>query len=240
MQEYYHRFYSQYLSRDIDMLVFGHSGYPVILFPTSEGRYYENKDNGLIDSAAHFLENGLVKIYCPDGIDKESWYNHDIDPYDRVQAHMAYERMIVKDVIDFARYETGSEHVGLAGASLAGYHASNIAFKYPNLVGYLFSMSGIFNIKDFLDDYYDENCYFNNPVDYMPNLCDPWFFDQLKWMDIIIATGTDDSFKGESFWMSDILKEKGIGHHFDIKEGFQHDWLWWRQMFPDYLGRIGR
>ena len=54
------------------MLVFGHAGYPVILFPTSLGRYYQNKDFGLIDSVAHLLDTGKIKIYCPDGIDEQS------------------------------------------------------------------------------------------------------------------------------------------------------------------------
>ncbi|MEW6653016.1 MAG: esterase, partial [Bacteroidota bacterium] len=82
MKEQYHTWYTQYLSRDFEMLVFGHTGFPVILFPTSKGKYYENKDNGLIDSAAHLIENGKIKIYCPDGIDAMSWYNYIIHPAD--------------------------------------------------------------------------------------------------------------------------------------------------------------
>jgi esterase/lipase superfamily enzyme len=38
------------------MLVFGHAGYPVILFPTSMGSYHENKDMGLIESAKWYVE----------------------------------------------------------------------------------------------------------------------------------------------------------------------------------------
>ncbi len=51
MKEEYFKWYSPHLNRDIEMLVFGHAGYPVILFPTSMGSYHENKDMGLIDSA---------------------------------------------------------------------------------------------------------------------------------------------------------------------------------------------
>ena len=56
MKEKYFRWYSPNLSREIEMLVFGHSGYPVILFPTSMGSFHENKDMGLIDSAKWFIE----------------------------------------------------------------------------------------------------------------------------------------------------------------------------------------
>lgn len=62
MQEHYLKWYTQYLSRDFEMLVFGHDGYPVILFPTLNGRYYENKDYGLIAFASHFIEKGKIKF----------------------------------------------------------------------------------------------------------------------------------------------------------------------------------
>ena len=34
----------KHLSRDFETLVFAHDSYPVILFPTSRSRYFENKD----------------------------------------------------------------------------------------------------------------------------------------------------------------------------------------------------
>jgi len=54
--EQYHRWYSPNLSMDLEMLVFGDRGYPVILFPTTKGRYYQNKDFGLIDSVKWFIK----------------------------------------------------------------------------------------------------------------------------------------------------------------------------------------
>ena len=57
------------------MLIFGHSGYPLVIFPTTMGRYFESKDFKLIESVRWFLEQGKVKIYCPDSIDRHSWYN---------------------------------------------------------------------------------------------------------------------------------------------------------------------
>ncbi|MEZ7500271.1 hypothetical protein QO200_16165 [Flavobacterium sp. Arc3] len=56
MKEEYFKWYSPNLNKEIEMLVFGHSGYPVILFPTSMGSYHENKDMGLIESAKWYME----------------------------------------------------------------------------------------------------------------------------------------------------------------------------------------
>jgi esterase/lipase superfamily enzyme len=45
MNERYIKWYTPWLSREFEMLVFGNGGgLPLILFPTSFGRYYQNKD----------------------------------------------------------------------------------------------------------------------------------------------------------------------------------------------------
>lgn len=235
MQEQYVKWYTKHLSRDFEMLVFGHAGYPVILFPTSRGRYFENKDFKLVESASSLIDGGLVKIYCPDGIDEASWYNKSIHPADRVKTYLGYEQVIVQDVFDFARRETGSGKVAVAGCSFGAYHAANLAFRHPDMVGYLISLSGAFNIKQFLDGYYDENCYFNNPPDYVPGQKDPWFLTNMKQMGIVLNAGQQDPCYGETTHLSWLLKQKRVEHWLDIVPGFGHDWPWWREKFPFYV-----
>jgi esterase/lipase superfamily enzyme len=217
------------------MLIFGHSGYPVILFPTSRGKYYENKDFGLIDSVAGLVNEGKIKIYCPDSIDGDSWYNYSIHPADRVKTHMAFESMIINDVIPMAKNDTGRERVAVAGCSFGAYHAANLAFKYQDSIGYLISMGGAFDIKQFIMGYYDDNCYYNNPMDYLPGITDPWKYSHLG---IVLGTGEWDMCLDENQRLSEILKGKGIGHWLDIKRWAGHDWQWWREMFPRYLSEI--
>ncbi len=238
MKEEYHKWYTQYLSREFELLVFGHSGYPIIAFPTSRARYYELKDFGLIGSAAHLIESGQVKIYCPDSVDSDSWYNYSIHPADRVKTHNGYENVILNDVIEFAKYDSGFDRVALAGASFGAYHAANIAFRFPDKVGYLFCMGGAYDIKQFIMGYYDDNCYFNNPPDYLPNLNDEWYLKRIRNMGIILGTGDQDMCLQDNINLSNILNGKGIKHWLDIRHGVGHDWPWWRDMFPDYLSQI--
>ena len=161
MQERYIRWWTPHLSRDFEMLAFGGGGgLPLVIFPTSFGRYYQNKDFGLIDAVAWFVESGRVTIYCPDAIDLDSFYNKSIHPADRMRTHLAYENVIVRDVFDFARRECSTHRVAICGASLGAYHAANIAFKYPNAISQLISLSGAFEISDFFDGYHDDNIYF--------------------------------------------------------------------------------
>lgn len=238
MQEFYHKFYTQYLSCDFEMLVFGSSGFPVILFPTSLGRYYEAKDHGLIHTAERLIDEEKIKIYCPDGLDARSWYNYSIHPADRLKTHMAYERAILNDIVEFAKFDCGTKDVAVAGCSMGGYHALNIAFKHPDKVNSLISISGEYDIHQFIFGYYDDNCYFNNPPDYMPNLTDSWYLDQIKKMLIILGTGEWDESREDSEEMSAILSAKEIPHTLDVRPNSWHDWDSWKKMFPDYLAMI--
>jgi esterase/lipase superfamily enzyme len=56
MNERVIKWYTPYLSREFEMLAFGNAGgLPLILFPTSFGRYYQNKDFGLVDSVSGYV-----------------------------------------------------------------------------------------------------------------------------------------------------------------------------------------
>jgi esterase/lipase superfamily enzyme len=232
--EHLHRWYSPSLSRNIDVLAFGHRGYPVILFPTSLGHYYEAKDFKLIESVNWFLDQGLVKIYCPDGIDALSWYNKSIHPADRVKNHIWYDLMILKELVPLAQQETGVQRVVTAGCSFGGYHATNFAFKHPEVVKYVFNMGAIFDITTQVGNYYDDNVYFNNPPDFLPNAYNPFFND----MFVVFGTGTHDVCWDANEGMASILRAKGIPHWLDVRQNAPHDWPAWREMFPHYLSLI--
>jgi esterase/lipase superfamily enzyme len=238
MHERHHQWYSKYLSRHFEMLSFGHAGYPIVLFPTSNGRYYQNKDFGLVGSIRHLIDAGAVHVYCPDSIDSDSWYNNSIHPADRVKTHIAYEKLIVHDVIDLALRESGAPNVAVGGCSFGGYHAMNLAFRHPDLVGYVISLGGSFDIKQFIHGYYDDNCYFNNPPDYVPNLSDPWYLERINRMGIVLGTGEHDICRGENEQFAHILRSKGIQHWLDVRPGGYHDWPCWNQVFPEYCSLI--
>ena len=234
MQENYHKWYSHTIGKDMEMLVFGHAGTPVVLFPTSKGKYYENKDRGMIDAASWFIENGLVRIYCPDSIDEYSWYNKGVHPGTRAYNHTLYDKLINEEVLGRAFYETGHNHAVMAGASFGGYHAVNFGFRHPNRVRAILSMSGAFDIRDQVDGHYDDNVYFNNPVDFIPNASDGNIWN----MKIILGCADNDSCLPHNIRLSEILDRKGIPHWLDIRPNTTHDWPVWLQMFPHYLSLI--
>lgn len=207
----------------------------VILFPTSMGRYYENRDFKLVESVKWFVETGKIKLYCIDSIDRDSWYAKHLHPSTRVFNHTCYDRMINEELVPMCQMESNVDKVGVAGCSFGGYHALNFAFKHPEKVAYMFSMGGAFDIKQHLGGYYDENVYFNCPPDYISDADNPHLHD----MKIVLGTSEHDFCRSENEWMSTLLHRKGINHWLDIRPFANHDWPVWREMFPNYLSKIG-
>jgi esterase/lipase superfamily enzyme len=234
LKEEHIKWFSPTLGGETEMLVFGHAGVPVIIFPTSMGSYHQNKDFLLIDAVAWFVENGLIKIYCPDSVDKHSFYNDTIHPSERIRNHVIYDRFILDEVVSRASEETGHHKVTVAGCSFGGYHAINFAFRHPSRVSNAFSMGGAFDITNHLDGYYDENVYYNNPVDYLGNLND----DNLWKMGIILGVGEQDFCLPQNNRLADIMRQKGMPFWLDVRPNAVHDWPVWREMLPTYFGRM--
>jgi len=234
VKEEHKKWYSPTLGKDFEMLVYGHYGTPVIIFPSTMGRYFESRDFKLIDSVAHLVDEGKLKIFCVDSIDKYSWYNKKAHPADRVKKHLWYDRFICDEIVNSLRHSYGISKVVVGGASFGGFHAANFAFRHPDMVSHVISMSGSFDIRSFMDGYYDDNVYFNNPVDYLKNNNNP----ELWKLKIILGYGEWDICKDANLVLSKILHEKGISHWLDEYKWAEHDWPLWRQMFPKYLSSL--
>ncbi|PYX71444.1 MAG: esterase, partial [Acidobacteria bacterium] len=99
----YHKEYSQELHRDMEMLVFGHAGTPLLVFPTSRGKFFEYEDRGMIGVLGRKIERGELQVFCPDSVDSESWYNKGVHPRVRVLRHLQYERYILHELLPFIR-----------------------------------------------------------------------------------------------------------------------------------------
>jgi esterase/lipase superfamily enzyme len=231
MRREYHKWYSHRLGRHMELLAYGHAGFPVLVFPSSRGRFHEYEDRGMIHTLARKIEAGHLQIFCVDSVDAESWYNRGIHPHDRVARHVAYESYVLEEVVPFMKGANGASQISVTGCSFGGYHSVNFALKHPDLVTNCVSMSGAFDMRSFMNGYYDNLFYLNNPVDYIAGLTDPWFLDRYKGMRLVLAAGDHDICLGENFRMADILGRKGIKHWLDVWTGGErHDWPLWQRM----------
>ena len=115
----YVSWFSSNLRRNMELLWFGHSGRPVVLFPTSMGRFYQNEDFGLVGSVADKIAVGEVQLVCVDSVDKESWYNKGAHPADRARRHDQYDQYIRREIVPYIQQRAGRGDLAAAGGPVS-------------------------------------------------------------------------------------------------------------------------
>jgi esterase/lipase superfamily enzyme len=238
MRRDYHKWFSHDLGRDMEMLVYGHDGLPAIVFPTSQARFYEFEDRGMVGAAAEQVESGRLQLFCVDSVDAESWYNKGVGADWRAARHTSYEHYILRDVVPLVRQVNHRPQLVSVGCSFGGYHAVNIALKHPHLFTGFLSMSGAFDLRGlgFGRGYYDDNWYYNLPLDYVPNLQDHAALERMRRNTYALATGVQDQCWNDNERLAAAMRAKGIPVRLDVwGDNTGHDWPWWQRMVQVYL-----
>jgi esterase/lipase superfamily enzyme len=194
----------------------------------------------MIRTLSPYLEQGRIKIFSVDSVTGESFYNRGAHPFHRSWMQAQYAAYITHEVFPFIDHHCRSNGIAIAtfGASLGAYHAANTLFKHPDRVKRCYALSGVYDLRNFMDGMYDDHFYFNNPVDYMANQHDPWFLDQYRSCDIRLVTGCGPwENSGPTYRMSGVLASRGIPHRVDDwgPEG-GHDWPYWHHQMWEYVG----
>jgi esterase/lipase superfamily enzyme len=236
MKREYHRWHSPSLGRDMELLIFGHAGARVLVFPTSQGRFYEWEDRGMTAALGEHLERGWIQLCCVDSVDAESWYARWRHPAERAWRQEQYDRYLLTEVLPLTWDINRNPFVITTGTSFGAYHAANFAFRHPEWVGRMIGLSGLYDIRRFADGYHDNNVYLNNPVDFLRGEHEPRRLDALRRLDIILVTGQDDAFRHQNEELSGVLWGKEIWHALRIWDGWAHDWPWWQRMIRQYIG----
>jgi esterase/lipase superfamily enzyme len=235
MQREYHRWYSPRLNRDMELLVHGHAGAPILVFPTSKGRFFEYEDRGMVDALGDILEQGWFQLYCVDSVDAESFYNRDTHPANRILRHLQYEDYLLNEVLPLIRQKNHNSFLITHGCSFGAYHALNIALRHPHLFGRVLAFSGRYDMTSFFDGYFDDHIYFNTPSHFIPNLSDPNLLEAIGKLDIIIAIGKTDPNIENNRALCAALWSKDIWPAYREWDGWCHDWPYWQQMMRLYV-----
>jgi esterase/lipase superfamily enzyme len=239
MKREYHRWFSHRLNRDMGLVVYGHWGPPLMAFPTSGGDEWEMENQGMVGALADYIDGGRVKVFAVGTVASESFYNKRAHPAHRSYVQKQFDAYVRQEVVPFIEVSCQTPGIGIStmGASLGAYYAANTLFKYPDIIKRCFAMSGVYDMRSFMDGYYDDNFYFNNPVDYMANISDAWSLGHLASCDIHLATGHGPwENSGPTYAMSHVLSSRGIRHNVDNwGEKGGHDWPYWKHQMREYL-----
>ncbi len=240
MNREYHKWFSPRLRREMELLVFsgdhGSTGIPCVAFPTSGGKFYEFEDHGMVAAVAGKIEAGEILLYCVDSVDMESWYNRNSTGRQKIVRHMQYESYVMEEVLPLIRSRNNNSNLVSLGCSFGGYHAVNIALRHPDIFSGFLSMSGTFDLSSFLHGYHDQDCYFHIPMQYIANMCDPWFLERYRRNTYVLATGVHDQCWDQNERLAALFRAKHIPHRLDVwGDDAGHDWPWWQRMAQAYL-----
>jgi esterase/lipase superfamily enzyme len=226
----------------MELLVFGHAGAKVLVFPTRDGRFHEYEDLRIVHSLAHKVDAGELQLYCVEGLAHETFYCWWRHPADRIRRYMEYEEYLLNEVLPLMASKNGHPCTISHGCSLGAFFAANIAFRHPHLFRKLCAFSGRYDLThgiehfdDLFGGYYDENVYYNTPLHFLPNLGESAQLHALRSMDIVLTVGRDDPFLGNNHYFSRLLREKRISHRLHEWDGRAHQGSAWRKMAPLYV-----
>jgi esterase/lipase superfamily enzyme len=229
------------------VITYGHWGRPVLVFPSEQGRAWDFENNGMVGAVADLLEAGRVKLYCVDSYDAASWSDSSAPVEERARRHGAYESWILDQVQAYIRDDCGGRPVDTitTGCSLGAYHALNFTLRRADLFPLAVCLSGNYDPSAWKPwGERGDAAYFNNPMDYVPNL----HGDHLDWLrsrlSVVLVcgqgqwedtTGALDSTRR----MAGILAGKHLRHELDLwGHDVPHDWPSWRAQLLHHLPRF--
>jgi esterase/lipase superfamily enzyme len=231
----------------LSLLVYGHYGRPVLVFPSEQGRAWDFENNGMVDAVADLVAAGRVKLYCVDSADAYTWSENSVPIEERARRHSEYEAWISDRAVPWIVDDCGAPtDIATLGCSLGAFHAANFALKRADLFPLALCLSGNYDPSAW--NAWGERAdatYFNNPMQYVSNLAG----EHLEWLrgrvNLLLAVGQGawevhptKSLPGTRAF-AQVLSDKGIRHELDVW-GYDtpHDWPSWRIQLAHHLPRF--
>ncbi len=232
--------YSERLYRNMEVAVYGHYGFAVLMIPTAGADFLEYERFHLLETLRPMINEGRFKVFSINSVNNESWMNNHVSGRVKSLWQQAYNEYIIQEVVPFIHHHCqGLTPIITVGASLGAFHAVNQFFRRPDIFAGTIGMSGSYDLKDYAKGHFDDLVYFNSPIDYMYHNQDEHSLNLMRHhKKIIIATGQGQWEKpSASIDFSNILRQKGIPHELDLwGHDMPHDWDTWRKMLPYFLG----
>ena len=239
MERHTTSWYSPALGRDMPIVTYGNYGFALLMVPTAAADYLEYERFKLIDELAPFIDSGKCKVFSVNSINTESWLNKQMEGSHKAIRQNQFNEYIYNEVAPFIKNATSWDTpIFITGASFGALHSMNLFLKRPDLINGAIAMSGVYDLTEYTDGYYDEQVYYNSPIHYIPNLTDHYVLEQIRRGKLIIATGQgsyEDPEANRRF--SGVLHSKSLPHELDLwGHDVNHDWPTWRKMLPHFLG----
>ncbi len=241
MNREYHTWPSPALGREMELLIFGHAGPRMLVFPSRKQRFFEYEEHGMVHALRHPLEAGALQLVCVDSVDADSLYCFEKSPEQRIDRHLEYERYILEEVLPFSENLNPRTPLTAHGCSFGAYHAVAIALRHPKLFVRALAFSGRYDLTlqsgDFhtlFHGFYDDRLHAIMPSHFVPELTDRARLRRVRRGQFTLVIGEDDPFYEDNVSLCRAFGEKKIPHALHTWVGNAHRFRYWRQMARIY------
>ncbi len=232
-----HRWYSNELQQQTQIVRWGSFGVPLLLFPTAGGDAEEVERFFLIRLLEPFIHEGRLKVYSIDSINGRTWATPGT-PAHRVWIQQQFDRHIINEVVPLIRNDCQSDEIEImtAGASLGAFNALVSICRHSHVFSRALCMSGTYDLQRFMEGQWIEELHHYLPTLFVPGLPDAWV-EQLRQRFVLLVTGQgDNEAPGETWRISHALGARQIPNRVDLwGPEWSHDWETWREMLPKYV-----
>jgi esterase/lipase superfamily enzyme len=235
------RWYSERLGGEITLVRWGTFGRPVLIFPSAGGDAEEIERFGLIDACGPLVAEGRVKLYSVDSLAGRAMIAKAGSAEHRLRLLNQFHECVRREVVPAIHTDLGGQAIDVitTGASIGAFNAVAVLCRYPDVFCAAIGMSGSYRIERFYDEAWSQDLFFSAPLQFLPGLDGPQL-ELLRQRQVVLASGEgawEDI--GESWRVAEVLGAKGIPNRVDNwGPQWEHDWVTWRAMLPQYLGEL--
>ena len=191
----------------------------------------------------NMLHDGLTVPMIIVNVDMYTDKQADKDSYSREQLRYSYDKAIDDVAVDLMPFiektypvKTGRDNTAIAGVSEGGAKSLCTGFKWLDKIGYIAGFAPDANVIPFGENYMDSYWtapYFKDgfPLPTEDNM--PYY--------LYMAVGSKDPWNIEcTLFYRDTLNQTGVKNQTDLVDDYEHNHIFWRQCFYNYLTKVFR
>ena len=85
----------------MEIAVYGHFGFALLMLPTAAADYLEYERFHLIGALEPYIKAGKVKVFSINSINSEAWLNNRMHPRHKAIRHQQFNAYVEEEVVPF-------------------------------------------------------------------------------------------------------------------------------------------
>ncbi len=238
------KWFSHRVGQEVQLVRWGESGTPVLVFPTAGGDAEEGERFYLIDAISDSLADCRAKAYSVDSIAGQAWTERGATMQSAADMQNRFDEMIVEEIVPAIRQDCGGDEdmkIVVAGASIGAFNALAAICRHPDVFSKAICMSGTYDMRKFMEGPVIPDYHRASPLHFVPEIPeDSPHLEKLRETFVLLAHGKGRYESPEESWrVASCLGAREIPNRVDEwGEEWHHDWVTWRDMLPKYLDEL--